>query len=640
MAVVDALHTAARRTRRRIRRHRRMVAGAVLVAPAVGTLLADLARRGALVVGLGPIQRVYYLASLGVSLAFWSVVLVSTTRRRGRLRQLFCAIFLVLFVLASGVQAAFFSIFGTYASAEVDVYTRSFWWPLVGSLPLGRPSVWVHFLPPAILGGLVLVAARRYVRPRRTTLRRTLPFALVALGALPFVKSSYRPVQASTSDVLYFHAVAASYEEQLGLARMAQRTRPQHRQPRSVPPIRSANPTPRNVLFILQESQRFDVTCTEYDPGCPLATRASNEAVPHRAPFLRWHSLASSTSLACLTLWTGLLPSDPLVDLETAPTMFRFAKAAGYETAYFTSQHLMFQNMRLQVQDEPIDRFAMATHLDPNADWDTGARDSMLSDYVIDRWDQLPEPFYAVVHYANQHQPYVEDPSHTPFALDPSEPFDSLHNQLQRNKNVVHLSDLAVGRLLEKVRRSASGERTVVVYTADHAESLGDHGWSGHTVSMYESEIHVPAWIDAPAAVMTASELEHLEVRRLAWLTHADMTPTLLDLIGIWDAPELQPFRAAMIGTPLTRAQREPLAIPLTNNSWIWESVQRNWGYLHGRRKAFGLEGDRYLRCFDLEADPAEEHDLGERGCGELPGLTRALFPSLLDAPRPYRPLR
>ena len=47
--------------------------------------------------------------------------------------------------------------------------------------------------------------------------------------------------------------------------------------------------------------------------------------------------------------------------------IFEYARAAGYHTAYWTSQHLMFGNARLYVQDLPLDRFACATTLDPKA---------------------------------------------------------------------------------------------------------------------------------------------------------------------------------------------------------------------------------------------------------------------------------
>ena len=514
-------------------------------------------------------------------------------------------------------------------------------WPWVASLPFERATTWLHFALPLALGVLMVMLARRFVRPRKTRHFAVVPLALGALASLWLVKSSYRPIQASTSDVLYFHGVVASYQEQLHVTAAAPRIRPQRRRTLTVPRLTRA-PTPRrNVLLILQESQRFDVTCTEFDPDCPAATRASNPLVPSRVPFLRWHSLGSSTSLSCMTLWTGMLPSDPLPQLESAPTIFRYAEAAGFHPIYLTSQYLAaFQNMRLQFQNEPIERFVHASHLNMKADWDTGASDMALSDYASAHWSELPEPFFAIVHYANQHQPYVEDPDRAPFAYDPSKSYESRENQLVRNRNVVYLSDLAVARFLEAVKHSETGQRTVILYTSDHGEGMGEHGWSGHTVTHFETEIHVPTWLDAPPDTLTDAERTHVGERKLAWLTHADVTPTFLDLLGVWDAPELASFRAHMMGVPLTRPLEPPKPLPLTNDSWIWESTHRSWGYMHGNLKAMALDGSEALRCYDLDVDPEERLDLGEERCGELPRLTRALFPSAASAQHPFHPLR
>lgn len=630
----------ARSKRRRIRLQRRLLSALVVLLPALWTVSADLARRGAFLLRFNPTRGGFYAASLAASFAFWTLLLFVASRRRGAIRHVFGAIFLLLFVLSTAVQGAFFSIFRSYDTVDGEIYTRSLLWPWLGTLPLGKPVVWLHFALAALLGFASLRLARKLVRPRRRAWHLLLPAALAMLVALRFVQSSYQPVQASTPDVLYFHALVANYEEHFGITESAQRTRPQKRHAKSVPKVAARRPHPRNVLLLLQESQRFDVTCTEYDPDCPLATRASNRAVPNRLPFLRWHSLASSTNLSWLTLWTGMLPSDPKIELETAPTMFGYAKALGYQTAYFTSQNVVFQNTRMQFQEEPIDRLAVATTLSMKANWDTGAKDSLVSDYAIEHWDELREPFFAVVHYANQHSPYVLDEHQSPFVYDSSQSMSSFANRIAKIKNVTYLSDLAVGRLLEKVKASDSGQRTVILYTSDHSEGQGDHGWSGHTVTFYESEIHVPTWLDAPPGVLSEEELAHVRDAKLAWVTHADVTPTFLDLMGGWDAPELAPFRAKMLGRPITRALPPPVALPLTNNSWIWESSDRNWGYMRGGLKLFGTDGQRRFRCYDLELDPAETKDLGETGCGDLADLTRALFPPLTTPQRPYTPLR
>src|SRR5690606_15536273 len=123
-------------------------------------------------------------------------------------------------------------------------------------------------------------------------------------------------------------------------------------------------------------------------------------------------------------------------------------------------------------------------------------------------------------------------------------------------KDVVYLSDMAVGRLLEHVRASERGERTVILYTSDHGESFREHWQLGHTSSLYDEEIKVPGWIDAPPGTLSPEEEQAIAGAKHGLVWHYDFPPTILDLLGIWDAPEMAPFRAKMIGSPITRPAR------------------------------------------------------------------------------------
>src|SRR4030095_4419815 len=108
-----------------------------------------------------------------------------------------------------------------------------------------------------------------------------------------------------------------------------------------------------------------------------------------------------------------------------------------------------------------------------------------------------------------------------------------------------YLSDIAVGRLIDHVRASDKGSRTVLFYTSDHGEALREHWQLGHTSSLYDEEIKVPGWIDAPPGTLSSEEETSVRDAAHQLLWHYDLHATMLDLLGIWDAPELAPFRAA-----------------------------------------------------------------------------------------------
>ena len=253
--------------------------------------------------------------------------------------------------------------------------------------------------------------------------------------------------------------------------------------------------------------------------------------------------------------------------------------------------------------------------------------DALLTDRVIDVWDELEEPFLGVVHYSNGHFPYVYDENHAPFQ--PSEFSKSPEkNEHFRNfyRNVHYLSDMAVGRLIDHIRGTDSGKRTVVVYVGDHGEAFREHWQLGHTSSLYDDEIHVPAWIDAPPATVTSEEQASLRGAKEQFVWHLDVGPTLLDLLGLWDADGMKPFRTSMLGHPITRPERTVGPVPLNNCAWTWECAFRNWGMMQGSMKIEAREWDNEFHCFDLRTDPYEQQNLGEQGCAPLPSIAREWF--------------
>src|SRR5262249_22855311 len=156
-----------------------------------------------------------------------------------------------------------------------------------------------------------------------------------------------------------------------------------------VPKLTAKPARPRNVLFILQESQRADVTCIEYDPACQLATRFTNPILPARLPLLQLRANDSTTAISISNLWSGVRPTESREPLSSVPLLWEYAHAAGYDTAYWTSQNLMFGNARLYVQDIPVSHRAVATELDAEADLDTGCYDSLVTDRAIAEWGEL-----------------------------------------------------------------------------------------------------------------------------------------------------------------------------------------------------------------------------------------------------------
>jgi hypothetical protein len=119
---------------------------------------------------------------------------------------------------------------------------------------------------------------------------------------------------------------------------------------------------------------------------------------------------------------------------------------------------------------------------------------------------------------------------------------------------------------------------------------------------------------------------------------YLDLATTFYDLLGIWDDAAFAPFRARMMGHPLTRPERTLSPVPLTNCTWLWECAFRNWGMMQGPMKLEAREWDDEYHCFNVLEDPDEQNNLGEQACWPMPDLARKTYHVMPNITPPGRP--
>jgi arylsulfatase A-like enzyme len=108
-------------------------------------------------------------------------------------------------------------------------------------------------------------------------------------------------------------------------------------------------------------------------------------------------------------------------------------------------------------------------------------------------------------------------------------------------------------------------------------------------------------------------------------VTHLDVFPTMMDLLGFWDAPELERFKPKVAGTSLLRGGSNPdLPLVLSNCTELWACAFKNWGAMRGTKKLIAHQGDRAWNCYDVGSDPLEEHRLDPPACADLLPLAEA----------------
>jgi len=96
---------------------------------------------------------------------------------------------------------------------------------------------------------------------------------------------------------------------------------------------------------------------------------------------------------------------------------------------------------------------------------------------------------------------------------------------------MVSLLDLHVGRILDHLEERGVADDTIVVFTADHGDLLGDHGLWFKSLVPYDESIRLPFLVSYPRAIPAG-------VRSEAFLSLVDLFPTCCHYAGI-EVPHL-----------------------------------------------------------------------------------------------------
>jgi hypothetical protein len=153
--------------------------------------------------------------------------------------------------------------------------------------------------------------------------------------------------------------------------------------------------------------------------------------------------------------------------------------------------------------------------------------------------------------------------------------------------------DTQLTRLLRALEEKGALARTVVLATADHGESLGEHGEGTHGLFVYDSTLRVP-WIVAGPGV-AAGRVSATVARGI------DVLPTLLDYAGL-------PVPSAVEGRSLRPAVegREMSDAPAYAET-LYPEREFGWAPLHALRTArFKLIDAPHPELYDLAADAKE----------------------------------
>ena len=175
----------------------------------------------------------------------------------------------------------------------------------------------------------------------------------------------------------------------------------------------------------------------------------------------------------------------------------------------------------------------------------------------------------------------------------------------------VTLMDRSVAQILQALEESGKADETIVVFTSDHGEMLGDHGILGKTV-LYEESVKVPLLIRVPWLGRQQRRIE-------GNLSQVDLVPTLLDLMGQAIPDHLQgQSRLEVLNGQSTLSHNDVFiqwnrsdGHPRPGEGGVNPAMSTPWrSIVSADRWKLNLSAHDQCELYDLNADPYEIQNL------------------------------
>ena len=411
---------------------------------------------------------------------------------------------------------------------------------------------------------------------------------------------------------------------------------------------------PMNVVFVMADQQRADSfgpgrhPCADY----PVLERLADDSVTFGSMYVAASPCVPSRA-AFLTgrhSWMAGCSSNAKFVMGGQTTWMSILRDYGYACVSVGKTHLVHAgSYHIQV---PVGRT-----FGDQGDWDhfePAASPAAEEDYfdvhatrrTCEALDRLKDaqPFALFLGLHAPHEPYVMPRRYLDF-VDPADAplpkarradeyrgksasyrervehfralFGEIDDEATRRGIAGHhcllkLVDDCLGRVLDALRDLGLLDNTLVVYTADHGDLLGEHGLFNKAATFYEGEVRVPFMLRFPDGRGAGARLPHLA-------STIDVVPTLLEILGVTADVSL-PGRSLVPMIDRGAVLRDAVTCATVRGMMVRTEASKLW-YDH-------RSGDGEM--YDLAADPDELDNLYD--APERADLRRTLFERMLHA--------
>src|SRR5918995_5804479 len=350
-----------------------------------------------------------------------------------------------------------------------------------------------------------------------------------------------------------------------------------------VPRVEGPRYTRANVVVLSIDTLRRDHLAPY---GAAFETATASRLAREGVVFDHAVSQVPLTLPSHSSLFTGMYPAHHgvrdnggFVLGSEATTLAERFTAAGYKTAGFVSAYVLHSSWGTGQGHETYDDFFDYAGLESRSLTEVERPAAPVVDAAL-AWLGQPRrgerPFYLWVHVFDPHLPY-----------EPPEEYRRKAPTAYAGE--VMYADAQVARLLDALDAMGVRGNTIVVYLADHGESLGEHGEPTHGIFLYGATLDVPLIIAPPSGGSLGSPAVALAGRRVRGLARlVDVAPTVLDLAGLpvppgMDGVSLLPavaLEGVSAASPSPADATDALAGPVSYAETYYPRFHYNWSEL------------------------------------------------------------
>ncbi len=439
-------------------------------------------------------------------------------------------------------------------------------------------------------------------------------------------------------------------------------------------------PAKSNILLITVDTLRAD-HLSSYGyvrTTSPVIDRLAAEGVRFDQAQVQW----PKTTPSFASMFTSTYAKDNrIVRTAGQPVSCKFLMLAEALQRQGYTTHAVVANGAVGSEfyfDQGFDTFVETWKLPHGADGADPNRAEAVTHLAVgllDKIRQSGKPYFLWVHYLDPHAPYEPpepfrdrfqndehfDPTfRIPLSDKPKQQMwaigsermldgrDELAFYVARYDAEIAYTDAQIGLLLEEMKTRGLLGKTLTAFTADHGESLGDHGYYfDHGRFSFETCLRVPLILHYPGVLGPRVDKEPTVL--------VDLAPTVLEAAGValkdgvWmQGRTLTPRLRGQAPPPPAKAREDKAAVSeggsgalphpglaFSEAGWEtndkWQKVVRDGRYklifaqTRPEQRWIGGEGVRFT-LYDLANDPGETKNLADQLPQEVERLKRELW--------------